>query len=213
MLRRDFVVLGAGLALSAGVLGQGSAVAAEEGFVPLFKLDSLTEYDFDPELWTVAEGTIIGTTDKKQIKSNSFFSTKKTYKNFVLKVDWKLRNGNSGIQLRSKQHDNHKITGYQADIADNDFLGILYEEGGRGILAQVADKAAVKAAVKKGDWNTYEITVDGNKIKQVLNGVTTIEFTDADEKKGAKEGVIALQIHVGPNMQIEFRNAVIKELP
>lgn len=213
MLRRDFVVLGAGLALSAGVLGQGSAAAAEEGFVPLFKLDSLSDYDYDPELWTVAEGVIIGTTDKKQIKSNSFFSTKKTYKNFVLRIDWKLRNGNSGIQLRSKQHDNHKITGYQADIADNDFLGILYEEGGRGILAQVADKAAVKAAVKKGDWNTYEITVDGNKIKQVLNGVVTIDFTDKDEKKGAKEGVIALQIHVGPNMQIEFKNAVIKELP
>jgi len=187
-----------------------SPVAADD-FKPLFDGKSLDGFNGDPELWSVADGAIVGTTDKKEIKGNSFLATKQNYKNFVLKVKFKLRNGNSGIQLRSKQHDNYKVTGYQADIADNQFMGILYEEGGRGILANVKGEE-VQKHVKKDDWNEYVITVDGRKIKQELNGFTTVEFEDA-EGKGASEGVIALQLHVGPKMRIDFKDILIKELP
>lgn len=207
MLRRTLAVWAVGCAMLWGGLA-----AAEEGFTPLFDGKSVEGWTGDPELWSVADGVIVGTTDTKDIKKNSFLATKKTYKNFVLKAKFKLRNGNSGIQLRSKLHDDYRVTGYQADIADNQFLGILYEEGGRGILAKVEKPEEVKAAFKTGEWNEYVITVDGKKITQVLNGTTTIAFTDAADK-GADEGVIALQIHVGPKMKIEFKDIEIKELP
>ncbi|HEY1066255.1 MAG TPA: DUF1080 domain-containing protein [Pirellulales bacterium] len=182
-------------------------------FTPLFDGKSTAGWKGDEKLWSIEDGAIAGTTEGAQLKGNTFLATEKTYKNFVLRLKWKLRNGNSGIQFRSKQHDNYRVTGYQADIADNDFLGILYEEGGRGILAQVENKEAVKAAVKKDDWNDYEITADNGKITQKLNGVTTISYDEKNEEKGAKEGVIALQLHVGPPMKIWFKDIEIKELP
>ncbi len=129
-----------------------SIALAEDKFTPIFNGKDLEGWNGDPELWRVENGTIVGSTEKKDLTHNSFLATKKTYKNFVLKAKFKLRNHNSGIQYRSKQGDDFVVTGYQADIADNAFMGILYEEGGRGILANV-DGGEVAKHVKKDDWN------------------------------------------------------------
>ncbi len=67
--------------------------------------------------------------------------------------------------------------------------------------------------VKKGDWNQYVITCDGPKIKIELNGTTTVDYTEKDEKKGATEGIIAFQLHVGPKMKVWFKEIELKELP
>jgi hypothetical protein len=185
--------------------------ATEGKFVPLFNGKNLDGWKGDLELWKASDGVIVGSTDNKQLKRNSFLATTKAYKNFVLKAKFKLRNHNSGIQFRSKQHKDHVVKGYQADIADNEYLGILYEEGGRGILANVkADEVAPH--MKKGEWNEYVLTVDGSHIKQQLNGFTTIDYEEKSDV-GAKDGIIALQIHTGPKMQIEFKDIEIKELP
>lgn len=186
-------------------------LAAADDFKPLFDGKTLEGWDGDKDLWSVHDGVIVGSTHDKQLKSNSFLSTKKKYKNFVLKIKFKLHNHNSGIQYRSEQLPNYVVKGYQADIADNQFMGILYEERGRGILANVK-KEEVAKFVKQGDWNEYVITANGPKLKQELNGHTTIEFTD-EEGKGSREGIIALQLHVGPKMKIEFKDILIKELP
>jgi len=185
---------------------------AEDGFKPLFDGKSLAGWEGNDKLWSVADGTIVGTTDDvDSIKKNTFLSTKKTYKNFTLKAKFKLRNGNSGIQFRSKSFPENVVKGYQADIAENMFMGILYEEGGRGILVNVkADEVAKH--VKADDWNEYVITADGPKITQTLNGFTTVDYTEKSEV-GAKEGVIALQLHVGPKMRITFKDVELKELP
>jgi hypothetical protein len=187
-------------------------VAAEEGFKPLFDGKTLDGWSGDPELWSVEDGTIVGSTDNKTLKHNSFLSTTKSYKNFVLKVKFKLRNHNSGVQIRSKQYPEYVVRGYQPDIAESRFTGILYEEGGRGILADV-DPKKVGEAFKRHDWNEYVITCDGPHITQVLNGVTTVDYTEKDEVKGAKEGIIALQLHAGPKMRVWFKDIQIKELP
>jgi hypothetical protein len=189
-----------------------SVAHAEEGFKPLFDGKSLEGWQGNPALWSVEDGAIVGTTDKAdRIKHNTFLSTTKTYKNFILRLKFKLRNGNSGVQVRSKQFDDFVVKGYQADIADSSVMGILYEEGGRGVLADVKAEE-VKKHVKAGDWNQYVITVNGTNIKQVLNGFTTVDFTDQPDK-GAREGIIALQLHVGPPMRIWFKDIEIKELP
>ncbi len=185
-------------------------VQAEEGFVRLFDGKTLEGWTGDPELWTVQDGAIVGSSDKKKLPRNSFLATKKTYKDFVLRLKFKLRNHNSGVQIRSKLHDGFRVTGYQADIAENKFLGILYEEGGRGILANVKPQE-VKPHFNKGDWNEYVITAKGNTIVQELNGFQTIAYTEKSDR-GAKEGVIALQLHAGPKMEISFKDIQIKVL-
>lgn len=196
------------------VLVPAAALGADksDGFKPMFDGKTLDGWVGNPDLWSVENGVIVGqTTDKNKIRKNTFLATKKTYKNFVLKLAFKLRNGNSGIQLRSKLYDNYVVKGYQADIAEKRYTGILYEEGGRGILADVDTKKIIPH-VKKDDWNEYVITVNGKHIKQVLNGYTTIDFTDKPDQ-GAGEGVIALQLHVGPPMKVRFKDIRIKELP
>jgi hypothetical protein len=184
---------------------------AEDKFTPLFNGKDLEGWHGDPELWKVADGAIVGSSDNKQLQHNSFLATKKIYKNFVLKAKFKLRNHNSGIQYRSNQGDDFVVTGYQADIADNAFMGILYEEGGRGILANV-DGAEVLKHVNKDGWNEYVITADGPHLTQVLNGFTTVDYTEKSDK-GATQGVIAFQLHAGPAMQIEFKDVEIAERP
>lgn len=184
---------------------------AEEGFTPLFNGKDLEGWHGDPRLWSVEDGVIVGTTDEHTILPNSFLATTKPYKNFVLKAKFKLRNGNSGIQFRSKQHDKFVVKGYQADIAEKRYMGILYEEGGRGILSDV-DPEQVKPHIKEGDWNEMVVTADGNHITEQLNGFTTVDYTE-ESPEGAAVGIIALQLHVGPKMRIEFKDVEIKELP
>ena len=126
--------------------------SADEGFKPLFDGRTLAGWKGDDKLWSVADGAIVGTTDDATLQHNSFLATEKTYKNFVIKLKFKLRNGNSGVQYRSKSFPDHVVKGYQADIAENMFMGILYEEGGRGILVNVKP-AEVAEHVRKDDWN------------------------------------------------------------
>ena len=194
------------------VVFASAPLRAEDGFKPLFDGKTLEGWDGDEKLWSVVDGTIVGTTDDVDaIKKNTFLATKKTYKNFTLKAKFKLRNGNSGIQFRSKSSPDFVVKGYQADIAENMFMGILYEEGGRGILVNVKPEDVAKH-VKKDDWNEYVITADGPKITQTLNGFTTVDYQEKSDV-GAKEGIIALQLHVGPKMRITFKDVELKELP
>lgn len=202
----------AGLCLALSFALVTVASAEEEGFKPLFDGKSLAGWSGDPQLWSVQDGLIVGTTDGHPIKRNTFLASDGKYKNFVLRLKFKLRNGNSGVQFRSEPTTEYGVRGYQADIADNQFMGILYDEGGkRGILHNVkADD--VKPHVKAEDWNTYVITADGPHITQEINGHKTVDYTEKDAI-GAKDGIIALQLHVGPEMQVMFKDVEIKELP
>lgn len=187
---------------------------AEKGFKSLFNGKNLSGWVGDEDLWKVEDGVIVGSSDKKKLRSNTFLSTKKTYSDFVLRVKVKLRNHNSGIQFRSEQKRRHVVHGYQADVATATYFGMLYEEGGRGILdywkaLPEEERAAIFAASKAGEWNEYEITCQGDNIKMVLNGKLTCDINDPD---GAKDGVIALQLHAGDPMEVRFKDISIKKL-
>lgn len=191
------------------VLSISHRVAADE-FVRLFDGKSLAGWHGDPELWSVDEGSIVGTTDQKEISENTFLVSDKAYGDFKLRLKFKLRNGNSGVQFRAEELPKFVVRGYQADIADNQFMGILYEERGRGILVNV-DAERVKPHVKVGQWNEYEITADGPRITQTLNGFTTVSYEEKSPEAPG-EGVIALQLHVGPKMRVEFKDIEIQKL-
>jgi 3-keto-disaccharide hydrolase len=132
------------------------------------------------------------------------------------------------------------VGGYQADFeAGKTYSGILYEEKFRGILAKRGEKTVIKpaqsdaadpkakdftidvtgsvgesdkiqASIKNEDWNEYKIIAKGNHLQHFINGMQTVDVTDEDEKHAAKEGILALQIHVGPPMVVQFKDLVLK---
>jgi hypothetical protein len=190
----------------------------KEGFTLLFNGKNLDGWNGDPVRWSVQNGVIVGSSDGHPFKVNTFLIPRGIYKNFILKGDIKLRNHNSGIQFRSEQlpGEGWMVRGYQADASEvgdeKSAWGNLYEERLRGRnVMKTPDQGWViaKNLVHHGDWNTYEILADGDHIRLTFNGVVTIDTHDS----ASSSGIIALQLHAGPEMRVEFRNLKIKVLP
>ncbi|MBZ5593674.1 MAG: DUF1080 domain-containing protein [Acidobacteriia bacterium] len=180
---------------------------AEEGFRPLFNGRNLDGWEGDMRLWSVRNGTIVGSTERATLLQNSFLILKQPFANFILRAECKLRNHNSGIQFRSEALADWVVRGYQADMAEDNYWGNIYEERGtRGTMVDGWPKA--KSVVHLKDWNQYEISCDGDHIQVKLNGVQTADLHDS----ARKSGIIALQLHSGPPMEAYFRNIRIKEL-
>jgi len=192
----------------------GEAVPAaapdEPGFVPIFNGKDLTGWDGDPRLWSVKDGVIRGeTTQENPARGNTFCAWRGgTLKDFILKIRFRIQNGNSGIQYRSKEFDKWRVGGYQAAVCNGvPAVGFLYHEGGRGglvnvgdfvvidkdgkkdVVGKVADKdALIKAGYYKDkDWNEYIIIAQGNYLRQYLNGYPTIALIDEDRLADPKD--------------------------
>lgn len=143
--------------------------------------------------------------------------------------------GNSGIQYRSKlvKPEYSVVSGYQADCeAGKTYSGILYEEKGRGILAKRGQKVVIRegaapnkpkievvgevgktdeiqAGIKQGDWNEYKVVATGGHLQHFINGMLTVDVTD-ETAAGAKSGLLALQLHAGKPMTVQFKEIVLK---
>jgi hypothetical protein len=209
-------------------------IAADDGeFKSIFNGKDLSGWEGNPKYWSVKDGTINGqTTDAKELKHNTFLIWRDgKVDDFELRLKFKIIGGNSGIQYRSKEFPDWVIGGYQADFeAGTTYSGILYEERMRGILAQrgqkvivreggkpevvgsVGDSKAIQAAIKKEDWNEYEISARGNHLIHKINGMTTVDVVDEDKEKRASSGLLALQLHAGFVMQVQFKDIELKRL-
>ena len=144
---------------------------------------------------------------------------------------------NSGIQYRSKLIDPicFVVGGYQADMeAGKDYTGILYEERGREILAQRGQKVVIRpnpddtnqfkidvvgslgtpeelqSHIKPNAWNEYVIVARGNHLQHFINGHQTVDVTDEQPAKAAKAGILALQLHAGQPVTVQFKNLRLK---
>ncbi|MEM1067451.1 MAG: DUF1080 domain-containing protein [Planctomycetota bacterium] len=208
---------------------------ADGDVIVLYGGGDLTGWVGRKDLWSAENGEIVGrTTAEKPIKGNTFLVwTGEKPSNFELTAQFKIESGNSGIQYRSRVIDEEKfvVSGYQADIDfGNRFAGILYEEKGRGILAQRGESVTIgedgKKAKKRfgeaaklgegihpGQWNDFRVVADGKRLQHFINGAMTAEVTDNQGDKSASDGVIALQIHQGPPMVVRFKNIKIRKLP
>lgn len=178
-----------------------------EGFVPLFNGSDLSGWDGDPRLWSVAGGSIVGSTDGRPLSANSFLVSEREFGDFVLRFEVKLRNGNSGMQFRSEQTERWTVRGYQADFASGKGWGNLHGEGlPRGlILDGWQDRAEHVVAT---GWNRVEVLCEGYRIRISVNGTVTNDVLDP----GALTGVLAMQLHRGEPMRVEFRNIRIRTL-
>ena len=193
---------------------QLTEVERDEGYVLLFDGTSLDGWDGDPDLWSVREGSIVGSSDSHPVDTNTFLIYRKSFDDFVLRLEVRLRNGNSGIQFRSEHVPGPGwiVRGYQADFSDageRSAWGNFYEEKGRGLMATPDEGwRRAKDVVLPRQWNRYEIRVEGDRVRLTLNGKVTFEGTD----DRAKAGIVAIQLHAGPAMQVERRSIRIKPL-
>ncbi|MCB1120532.1 MAG: DUF1080 domain-containing protein, partial [Verrucomicrobiae bacterium] len=183
-----------------------------------------------------------GETPETKLKHNTFLIyTGGSVDDFELRLKYRIENGNSGIQYRSKVLSQGEfgpiVGGYQADFeAGTKYSGILYEERGRAILAQrgqvtkilpnaadpnkptvevlgsIGDTDDIQSVIKSEDWNDYTIIANGNQLTHIINGRVTVSVIDEDPTGSSKSGVLALQIHVGPTMTVQFKDIRIREI-
>lgn len=180
----------------------------KQGFKPLFNGKDLSEWKGDSRLWRVEKGVIIGSSDGVKLPHNTFLIHKQEWGDFHLKFQVRLRNHNSGVQFRSEELPDFVVKGLQADMAEGNWWGSIYDEKGtRGVIVN-GWKGKAETVVKPGDWNDYEIYAKGDEIRITVNGLVTAELKDSSRLSG----VLALQLHAGPPMQVEFRNLRIKRL-
>ncbi len=161
--------------------------ASEKGKKPkqivLFNGKNLKYWEGDTNVWHIENGVITaGDTSIKHLQ-NDFLATKKNYKNFALKLKFKLEGGpgfvNSGVQVNSQRNTMaplNEMVGFQADIGPG-YTGSLYDETRRNIILAKADSGIVEKLLHKNDWNDYEIRCIGRRIVIILNGFQTIDYT------------------------------------
>ncbi len=159
------------------------------------------------EKWYVEDGLLVCESGPDQ--QYGYLTTDDFYKNFELTLDFKQEaDGNSGVFIRSTV-EGTKVSGWQVEVAPPGHdTGGVYESYGRGWL--IKPDPEKDSALKVGEWNTMKIRVDGDTITSWLNGTEMITLTD--EKIGAGEGSIALQIHDGGGIKVKWRNIMIKDL-
>ncbi|QDU03542.1 Arylsulfatase [Gimesia chilikensis] len=208
------------------------ARADNDGFVSVFDGKTLRHWTGDPQYWSVEAGALTGKTDGS-LKMNRFITWKdSTIRNFDLRVKVKVtEGGNSGIQYRGTSRPDlglDIVTGYQCDVVANNpnYNGMLYEEKGRRILSHTGEKVIIapdgqpwvvgKMPVKifsPDEWHDFRVLVRGNHHEHWIDGHKTADLIDLDPKGRALEGVLAVQVHVGPKMKIQYKDFKIKHLP
>src|ERR1035438_2849841 len=203
----------------------------EPGFQTIFDGKTLTAWEGDPKYWRVADGIMTGEiTPETIIKSNTFIIWRGgAPKDFELKVDYRITSGgNSGINYRSvvvpdkvTPANQFAMRGYQCDIdGQNRYTGNNYEEKGRLFLAvrgQITHVTGTRlpavlanlgenkdlAALITNDWNSIHLIVRGNVLMHIINGHLMSITIDDDAAGRALDGLIGVQVHVGPPMKVE----------
>jgi hypothetical protein len=156
--------------------------------------------------WRAEGGAIVA--DKAK-ESSSLLVTKNSYKDFQIHAEfWADTTTNSGIFIR--------ITNPQKVGADSSYEVNIYDlragpEYGTGGIVNFAKVPVPNPYKAAGKWNTYDITAKGSTITVVLNGVKTVEMTDAKWLQGP----FALQFGnhgKEPGGTIKFRKVQVKPL-
>jgi HEAT repeat protein len=213
------------------VLARVPPGTVKPGSTAIFNGKDLTGWTGAPGWWTVQAGALTSeSTPEKPCKAPNYLVWRGGQPaDFELLADFKLsRAANSGIQIRSEERPNFDTFGYQADMTgDGKLIGFVYHHQ-RGLIGGRGEKVVIAADGKKttdklcdpdealkhfkmDDWNTYRVVCHGPEIAIYLNGVLVSQITDHQAKQPAG-GIIALQMHPGPPMKVQFKNIMLKEL-
>lgn len=196
--------------------------------------------------WKVLDG-VIDYDACSEARGDKSLWTEKSYKNFTLLVDWRIKETpyvNPGVPIirwdgsHKKDADGQEI---RLSVPDSD-SGILLRGEGKsqvniwcwpigsgevyGYRMDANMPTEVRASVTPmtnadhdiGQWNTFEITVKGNRLWVRLNGKQVIENAQLPDLPA--EGPLGLQHHGGKNREgqwvsppslLQFRNIYIRE--
>ena len=182
---------------------QGMVLAQTESLFNGRDLSGWTIYG--TEKWYVDDGLLVCESGPDQ--EYGYLGTEKEFIDFELTVEFKQgADGNSGVFFRSSI-EGTKIAGWQAEVAPPGlYTGGIYESYGRGWL--IKPNPDLDKFLKYGEWNTMKIRVKGNLVETWLNGDKMI--TLEDEKIGNAKGIIALQIHSGGGIKVQWKNINIR---
>ena len=195
----------------------------------LFDGASLSGWDGDPAVWSVQDGCITGRSDGS-LQQNTFLIWKGAdVEDFDLSFSLRVEgDNNSGLQYRSRRlrPDGFAVAGPQCDAhAAPGYFGMLYEEGGRGILVTSGQRMHVDASGNKrvfsdskpggsdlAKWHTMRIVARGTTVQHFVDGALAVEITD-DSGKLARSGILALQVHSGAAMKVQWKDLLLTRLP
>ncbi len=208
----------------------------ETNFKSLFNGKHLAGWEGDASIWSVKDGAITGQTTKEtRVSENNFLIWKGgKVADFELRLKFRLVGGNSGIyfhsQKRAPGEKGEPLVGPQADFsADNRWTGVLMEYTRREILAErgekvlidekgnkrvirsVGDTKELLKAVRNEQWNAYTVISKGGHVVLKINGVVMCDVQDNDPRR-VPSGLLALQVHVGPPMLVQFKDIRLREL-
>ena len=184
---------------------------AEPKWQPLFNGKDLDGWHPVPGgKWEVVDGTILGTSPRSEPR-HGLLMTDKRFKNFTVRAKFKVTSGDSGFYFRVEKTNTHvSVRGFQAEVDNSREVGGLYETSMRAWVSK-PDPKLIARTVKPGEWTDLLVTAVGDDITVFLNGVKVTELLG--DKKCLKEGHIALQLHGGQDMKVQFKDLAIMELP
>lgn len=219
--------------MGVGIFAFAAASFAETPFRPIFNGEDLTGWDGDERYWSVEDGVIVGAAGEGALERNTFLIWNQgEVDDFELRFRYRITSdwANSGVQVRSERLEDYVVAGYQPDIATVDWItGIHYEERGRGILARRGERTVIDAdgdrtttrfaseddlyrQIRPHGWNDYHVIARGNRITTKINAVRMHEVVD-HSPEARRSGVVAFQLHTGPEMLIEFKDVELRRLP
>jgi hypothetical protein len=205
----------------------------EPGFIKLFNGKDLTGWDGQPGSWTVEDG-VIQCTGKGKARNwliwRGFGAA-----DFELRLDFRYRKGNSGVQVRSSDLGDWQVRGYQVEVSPPEGMGLWHHslmspdieiqntrkhlatagqrvtiaEGGAKVVDQFETAETIQAHYQVGEWNTMRVIVHGNRFIQIINGIVFSDVTDDQAGFSSDTGVIAFQDH-GKGADVAFKNIRIK---
>ena len=210
----------------------GNVQAEEEkGFVAMFNGKDLSGWEGKPGGWRVEDGALTAqsTKEKPCLKHHYLYWKGGEPADFILRFKYRITGGNSGVQIRSEKRPDYDAWGYQADIeAGPQWTGCLFQhdrggvvmrgkraviaEDGRRVEEEFAPEAELYKVIRPNDWNDYEIVAKGSRIALRINRQLMCEVDDRDKTMARSKGLIALQMHPGPPMKIQFKDLRIKIL-
>ena len=158
----------------------------------------------------MVDGTILGTSPRSEPR-HGLLVTDKRYKNFKVRAKFKVEKGDSGFYFRAEKTGTKvSVKGFQAEVDNSPEVGGLYETSMRAWVKR-PDPKVIKKIYKPGEWTDLLVTAIGDDLTVSLNGVTVTELLG--DKKCLKEGHLALQLHGGQDMRVQFKDLAIMELP
>lgn len=189
------------------ILLSSSLCAKPTGWTDIFNGKDLTGWHTSPGgNWEVKDGVILGTS-KKSEKRHGLLVSDKEYSNFILRAKFKVSKGDSGLYFRVQKTNTHvSVKGFQAEVDNSKEVGGLYETAGRA-WTKKPDPKVIAKIYKPKEWNQMVVTAIGDDITVSINGITVTELLG--DTKCLKKGHIALQLHGGQDMHVEYKDIAI----